>query len=128
MSYWNACLACGQWYRMAVMQVDMYYWKTCGSGGHIFHENICYGRTCSVGGYVLQVCAEAATIEAAVSSGRWCVFLLQYIYIYIFSSETCFPRIYCLKCSSWVCRFIVVICLDVFFLFCFEKSIVFLHT
>ena len=30
------------------------------SGGcHIFHENMCYGRTYVVGGHVLQVCAEA---------------------------------------------------------------------
>ena len=42
------------------MQVGMYYWKTCVSGGHhVFHENMCYGRTCVVGGHVLQVYAEA---------------------------------------------------------------------
>ena len=29
-----------------VMQVDMYYWKICGSGDNVYHENICYGRTC----------------------------------------------------------------------------------
>ena len=23
-----------------VMQGDMYYWKTYGSGGHVFHENV----------------------------------------------------------------------------------------
>ena len=23
-----------------VMQDSMYYWKTCGSGGHVFHENV----------------------------------------------------------------------------------------
>ena len=40
-----------------IMQVGMYYWKTCISGGrHVFHENMCYGRTCVVGG---QVYAEA---------------------------------------------------------------------
>ena len=49
------------------MQVDMYYWKVCGSGGHVYHENICYGWTWPVGGHVLQIRAEAATIEAAVS-------------------------------------------------------------
>ena len=47
------------------MQMDLYYWRTCGSGGHVYHENICYGRTCPVGGHALRVCAEAATIEAA---------------------------------------------------------------
>ena len=26
---------------MHVMQEDMYYWKPCCSGGHVFHENIC---------------------------------------------------------------------------------------
>ena len=26
------------WHVMQV--VDMYYWKTCGSGGHVYHENI----------------------------------------------------------------------------------------
>ena len=41
----------------------MYYWKTCGSGGHVFHENSYCGRTCPVGGHVVQVCAEAATIS-----------------------------------------------------------------
>ena len=44
------------------MQEGMYYWKTFGVGDHVFHENMCYGRTCLVGGHVLQVCAEAANI------------------------------------------------------------------
>ena len=56
------------------MQVDIYYWKTCISDGHVYHENVCYRRICPVGGHVLQVCAEAETIEAAVSLGNWCVF------------------------------------------------------
>ena len=29
------------------MQEGMYYWKTCVSGGHVFRENMYYGRTCS---------------------------------------------------------------------------------
>ena len=42
------------------MQVSMYYLKTCVSGGcHVFRESMCYGRTCVVGGHVLQVGAEA---------------------------------------------------------------------
>ena len=45
------------------MQVDMYYWKICGSGGHVHHKNFCYRRTCPVGGHVLQVFKETATIE-----------------------------------------------------------------
>ena len=76
-----------------VMQVDMYYWKTCGSSGHVYHGNICYGRTCSVCGHVLQVCAEAATI-VVVSLDTWCglfCFFLQYFFFLFFSSETCFP-------------------------------------
>ena len=56
------------------MKVDMYYWKIYDCGGHVYHENIFYGRTCSVGGHVLQVCAKAATIEAAVSLVCWCFF------------------------------------------------------
>ena len=44
-----------------VMLKGMHYWKTCGSDGMSFMR-MCYGRTCLVGGYVLQVCAEAATI------------------------------------------------------------------
>ena len=44
------------------MQEGMNYWKTYGSGGHIFLENMCYGRTCLIGGHVLQICAVAATI------------------------------------------------------------------
>ena len=77
------------------MQVDMCYLKICGSGGHVSHENICCGRICPVGGQVWLICAEAATIEAAVSLICW-VFFLQYIF---FIFETCFPRNYCLKCS-----------------------------
>ena len=46
---------------------------TYGCGGHVYHENICLGRTCQVGGHVLQVCTEASTIEAAVSLESWCV-------------------------------------------------------
>ena len=41
------------------MQVDMYFLKTCVSGGHVFYENMCYGRICVVCGHVLHVCAEA---------------------------------------------------------------------
>ena len=93
----------------------MYYWNICGCGGHVYHENIYYGRTCLVGGHVLQVCAEAATIEAAVKLVCWCFFFSPVIFFFI--SETFFPRIHCLKCSSWVCRFIIVICLDVVFFF-----------
>ena len=54
------------------MQMDLYYWKICdcgGCGGHAYHEN--YGRICTVGGHVLRVCAEAATIKAALSSVCW---------------------------------------------------------
>ena len=32
---------------------------------------MCYGWTCLVGDYVLQVCAEDATIYAAVNLGNW---------------------------------------------------------
>ena len=103
------------------MQVNMYYWKICGCGGHVYHENIFYERTCSVGGHVLQVCAKAATIEAAVSLVCWCFFFSSnfvfFCFFFCFISETCFPRIYCLKCSSWVCRYIVVVCLDDFFFY-----------
>ena len=52
----------------------MYYRKVCGSGGHFFHENIYYRRTCPVGGQVLQVCTEVATIDASVNLGGWCFF------------------------------------------------------
>ena len=41
------------------MQEGMYYLKTCVNGGHVFHENMCCGRTCIVGSHVLQICAEA---------------------------------------------------------------------
>ena len=87
-----------------VMQMDMHYWKICGSGGYVYHENICYGRTCPVGWHVLQICAEAATIEDAVSSGSWVIFFLQFFFLQFFSpvffffffplSETCFPSIF----------------------------------
>ena len=45
-----------------VMLGNMYYWKVCGSGGLVFYENICCGRTCLVGGHVLQFCRDAAII------------------------------------------------------------------
>ena len=32
------------------MQVNMYYCKICDSGGHVYHENLYYGRTCPVVG------------------------------------------------------------------------------
>ena len=51
---------------------------TCITGKHVVVMSImsiCYGRTCPVGGHVLQVCAEAATVEAAVSLGNWCFFI-----------------------------------------------------
>ena len=54
----------------------MHYCKICGSGGHVYHENICYGKTCPVGVHILQVCAEAVTIEAAVNLGS-CYFFFQ---------------------------------------------------
>ena len=43
-----------------VLQVNIYCWKACCSCGLVFHENICCGRTCLVGGHVLQICAYAA--------------------------------------------------------------------
>ena len=58
--------SCIEWH---VMQVDMYYWKICGSGCHVYQKNICYERTCPIGVHVLQVCAEAASIEDAVGVG-----------------------------------------------------------
>ena len=67
----------------------------CGSGGHVYHENICYGRKCPVGRHVLQVCAEAATIKAAVSLGSW-VFFLQFFFLqffFFFSPFIFFPFI-----------------------------------
>ena len=39
------------------MQKGIYYLKTCVSGGHVFHEKMCYGNTCVVGGHVLQIYA-----------------------------------------------------------------------
>ena len=35
---------------------------------------MCNGWTCLVGGHVVQVCGEAATILAAVSLVKWCGF------------------------------------------------------
>ena len=82
MYYWRHAQlmdSCTGWH---VMQVDMYYWKICGSGCHVYHENICYGRTCPVGGHFLHVCAEATTIEAAVSLGSWCVLFSPVFYFF----------------------------------------------
>ena len=56
-SYWVHVLQEGISYRMICR-------RACISGrrvnvGHVFYESMCYGRTCEVGGYVLQVCAKA---------------------------------------------------------------------
>ena len=46
------------------MQVSMYYWKTCVSwGDYVFHENMCYGRTCVVGEHVLQVGMSCRSVQ-----------------------------------------------------------------
>ena len=45
-----------------VMQVSMYYWKAFGSGGLVFHENICCGRIRLVRCACFTGCAEAAII------------------------------------------------------------------
>ena len=45
-----------------VTKVNIYCWKACSSCDLVFHENICYGRTCLVGEHVLQVCAKASII------------------------------------------------------------------
>ena len=58
MSYWGTCFTRG-YILQDDMQEGMYFWKTCVSAGHVFHESMCHGRTCEVGGQVLQVCAEA---------------------------------------------------------------------
>ena len=47
-----------------------------------FIMRICYGRTCPVGGYVIQVCAEAATIETAVSLGSWVFFFFFFFFFF----------------------------------------------
>ena len=70
------------------MQMDMHYWKMCGSGGHVYHKNICHGMTCLVGEHVLQVCAEAAAIGAAVSLGSW-VFFSSFFLGFFFLALTC---------------------------------------
>ena len=45
-----------------VMLEDMYHCQACGRDGHVFHENMSYGRTYLVGWHVLLACAEVATI------------------------------------------------------------------
>ena len=47
---WILVDTCIGWH---VMQVDMYYWKICGNGCHVYHENICCGSTYPVGVHVL---------------------------------------------------------------------------
>ena len=56
MSYWRSCLLEGRYYRRACIAIG---YVLLGYGHHVFHENMCYGRTCVVRGHVLQVCAEA---------------------------------------------------------------------
>ena len=94
MFYWRSYLLEGKYYRRAYIAVGD---VLLGYGRHVFHENVCYGRTCVVGGHVLQVCAEA-TIYAAVSLGIWHSFLSTVSFV---CSETCFPRIYCLNIFLW---------------------------
>ena len=40
-----ACSTCGQLYRMACYADGPVLPKLCGCGGHVYHENINYGRT-----------------------------------------------------------------------------------
>ena len=56
------------------MQEGMYYWKTC-SGCHVFHENIYYGKTCIVGGHILQAdrsCGKLCIMEGMLNE-RLCL-------------------------------------------------------
>ena len=88
------------------MKMDMYYWSICGCDGHFYYENICYRMTCPVGGNVLQVCAEAATIEAAVNFIYWWFLFHQCLIVVFFKRKvnillTCltniFPELWFLK-------------------------------
>ena len=78
MSYWKAYSTCEQFHGTACYEDGHHYWKVCGSGNLVYHEFFSYGRTCPVGGHVLQVCSEAATIEATVSLGSWCFYFLYF--------------------------------------------------
>ena len=45
------------------MQEFMYFWKTCVSAGHVFHESMCYGRTCEEGGQVKKVGMSCRSVQ-----------------------------------------------------------------
>ena len=83
------------------MQEGMYYWKTCVSGGRVFHENMCYGSTWA---YLAGLCRSN---HLSCCEFRHLVIFFPYSISFI-CWQTCFPRIYCLNSSFWVCRFIFV--------------------
>ena len=55
-----------------VMLEDMYYWKACGSGGHVFHENVLEEDMCSRWACLTGLCSYTA-----VRLGNWCFYFLQ---------------------------------------------------
>ena len=75
----------------------------------------CVMGGCEVGGHPLQVCAEASL---SCCEFRHLVFFFLVFFFYstvtFCFSEACFPRIYCLNSTSWVCRFIYVVFLVAF--------------
>ena len=66
-----------------------------------------------IGGHVLQVCAEAATIEAAVSLGHWCFFSLAILFALRHAFQGFIVRNVHLGCVGFI---FLVVC---FFLFSF---------
>ena len=63
------------------MQVDMYYWKTCGSGGHVNHENMSWEDMSSRWACLTGLCRT--TIEAVVSLGNWCFLFFSNIFFFL---------------------------------------------
>ena len=73
MYFRRKCFKVRMSYERHVQHEVRFYRVVCYAGGHVllegmlccwlvFHENVCYGRTCFVGRHVLQVCAYAAII------------------------------------------------------------------
>ena len=76
------------------MQVGMYYWKTCVSGGcHGFHENVLWKDMCSRWACLAGLCRSNHL--SCCDLGIWLFFFLSTVSFVC--SETCFPRIYCLN-------------------------------
>ena len=72
----------------------MYYWKICGSGGHVFMRICVFGRTCLLGWHVLQVdmsCGKSCILGYLMNK-RLCLKVKSILRLEMSNLMTCFVR------------------------------------